>query len=43
MVLMPSTIVLEVLGQSADTLFFQVLTANAEPAISQGFLSHGGA
>ena len=26
-----------------DTLFFQVLTANAEPAISQGFLSYGGA
>ena len=42
MVLMPSTMVLEVLGQSADTLFFQVLTANAEPAISQGFLSYGG-
>ena len=41
MVLMPSNIVLEVLGQSADTLFFQVLTANAEPAVSQGFLSYG--
>ena len=43
MVLMPSTVVLEVLGQSANTLFFQVLTANAEPAVSQGFLSYGGA
>ena len=43
MVLMPSTLVLEVRGQSADTLFFQVLTANGEPAVSQGFLSHGGA
>ena len=43
MVLMPSTIALEVLGQSADTLFFQVLTEGAEPAISQGFLTHGAA
>ena len=43
MVLMPSIMVLEVRGQSADTLFFQVLTANGEPAVSQGFLSYSGA
>ena len=41
MVPMPSVMVVEVLGQSAGTLFFQVLTANGEPAVSQGFLSCG--
>lgn len=41
MVLMPSVIAVEVLGQSEDSLFFQVLTEDGKPAISQGFLSYG--
>ena len=43
MVLMPSAIAVEVLGQSEDSLFFQVLTEDGKPAVSQGFLSYGGA
>ena len=43
MVLMPSTITVEVLGQTEDTLFFQVLTQDREPAVSGGFLSYGAA
>ena len=43
MVLMPSTITLEVLGRSEDTLFFQVLNEAGAPAVSQGFLTFGAA
>lgn len=41
MVLMPSVMAVEVLGQSEDSLFFQVLTEDGKPAVSQGFLSYG--
>jgi len=40
MVLMPSTLTLEVLGDENRTLFFQVLTQDREAAFSQGFLRY---
>jgi acyl dehydratase len=40
MVLMPSTLTLEVLGDEANTLFFTVKTEDGQPAFSQGFLSY---
>ena len=43
MVLMPSVIAVEVLGQIEDTLFFQVLTEDRKPAVSQGYLTYGAA
>ena len=40
MVLMPSTLTLEVLGDENGTLFFQVLTQAGEIAFGQGFLCY---
>lgn len=40
MVLMPSTLTLEVMGNEGDTLFFRVVTENGQVAFSQGFLSY---
>ena len=40
MVLMPSTLTLEVLGHEQNTLFFTVRTADGQSAFSQGFLTY---
>ncbi len=40
MVLMPSTLTLEVFGNELGTLFFRVLTEDGQQAFSQGFLSY---
>ena len=40
MVLMPSTMTLEVSGDERSTLFFRVLTQDGQPAFSQGFLCY---
>ncbi len=40
MVLMPSTLTLEVSGNERGTLFFRVLTEDGQIAFSQGFLSY---
>jgi acyl dehydratase len=40
MVLMPSTLTLEVLGHESGTVFFSVKTQDDEPAFSQGFLCY---
>jgi acyl dehydratase len=40
MVLMPSTLTLDVSGDERNTLFFRVLTQDAQPAFSQGFLCY---
>jgi len=40
MVLMPSTLTLEILGDEGGTLFFSVLTQDGQSAFSQGFLSY---
>jgi acyl dehydratase len=40
MVLMPSVLTLEVLGDAAGTLFFQVRTEAGDLAFSQGFLCY---
>jgi acyl dehydratase len=41
MVLMPSTLTLEVLGRTNDALFFDVRTERGETAFSAGFLCYG--
>jgi len=40
MVLMPSTLTLEVSGDERGTLFFRVLTQDGQLAFSQGFLCY---
>jgi len=40
MVLMPSTLTLEVSGAEPGTRFFRVLTEDGQPAFSQGFLTY---
>ncbi len=40
MVLMPSTLTLEIHGDEGGTLFFSVLTQDGQAAFSQGFLSY---
>ena len=40
MVLMPSTLTLDVVGRSNDTLFFNVLTQDGATAFSNGFLTY---
>lgn len=40
MVLMPSTLTLEVSGDERNKLFFRVLTQDGQPAFSQGFLCY---
>jgi len=40
MVLMPSTMTLEVSGDERGTLFFRVLTQDGQAAFSQGYLCY---
>ena len=40
MVLMPSTLTLEVLADEDETFFFRVRTRDGAPAFSQGFLCY---